>query len=435
MIGDMMSDHPRNGRRAMPARAGAEPRRTMLMVDYTVPEPDRDAGSRCLFEFIRSLQLHGWVVKFWPDNLRYDPVYTVKLEQIGVEAFYRPQVSAFDDWLAINSDGMDAVFLCRPTVAVDYLASLKRLAPALPLIFFGVDLHSARMRMQSRLTDDQALLLQAAEMEAIERKIWREVDVAVYPSAEEAAQVRALEPSVRARSIVPYCFDDFRPLRPPPNSGSIVFVAGFSHPPNVDGAVWLVNDIMPRVRRAIPDARLRIVGSNPTVAVRNLATPAVEVTGHVTADELARLYAEARVAVIPLRFGAGVKLKVVEALHEGVPLVTTAVGAQGLPGLGRAAAVSDSAATIAAAIIELMRDDAKWVRQSRRQLRYAKKHFTRGASVASIAAAVDAAFANVERRTAGPATQPRTVLRRLRRRALSAFRFFLQRSSPSARRF
>jgi glycosyltransferase involved in cell wall biosynthesis len=432
MTRDTMSERPRNDRRAAFAHAGVEIRRTMLMVDYTVPEPDRDAGSRCLFELIRSLQMQGWAVKFWPDNLRHDPVYTVKLEQIGVEAFYRPRVSAFDDWLAINRDGLDAVFLCRPTVAIDYLASLQRLAPTLPLIFFGVDLHSARMRMQSRLTNDQALLRDAAEMEAIERKIWREVDVAVYLSEEEAAQVRALDPSVRALSIVPYCFDDFQPLRPPPNSRSIVFVAGFSHPPNVDGAMWLVDDIMPLVRRAIPDARLRIVGSNPTVAVRSLATPSVEVMGYVAADELARLYSEARLAVVPLRFGAGVKLKVVEALHEGVPLVTTAVGAQGLPGLGGAAVVSDSAEAIAAAIIALMRDDAKWLEQSQRQLRYAETHFTRGASVASIAATVDEAFANVERRTAETAAQPRrAALSRVR----GVFRSFLQRLSPGARRF
>jgi len=392
--------HYRNGEHIMRARDGSNGRRTMLMIDHIVPEPDRDAGSRSMLELIKSLQLEDWIIKFWPDNLRYDPIYTTKLQQMGVETVYSPWVISFDEWLTRYCGEIDAVFLSRPTIALGYLDSLKRIVPKVPKIFYGHDLHSARMRMQFRVTNDSLLEKGANEIEAIERKVWRAVDVTLYPSREEADQVKQLDPSVDVRPLVPYCFDDLRSLRMPPASRSIIFVAGFAHAPNVDAAVWLVQEILPLVRRELPDAVLQIIGSNPTAVVQELATDFVEVTGYVTAERLEMFYSEARASVVPLRFGAGVKLKVVEAIHEGIPLVTTPVGVQGLEGLKSVVPVTDNAKAIAAAILQLLKDDARWIDQAQRQLDYAKKHFSRSASRAAISDAVRAAFAHAGKRNA-----------------------------------
>lgn len=170
------------------------------------------------------------------------------------------------------------------------------------------------------------------------------------------------QPYCPARVVVLFCFDDFSSPRTPLASHSIIFVGGFGHPPDVDAAVWLVQEILPLVR-----------------------------SGYVNPAELAGLYGRARVAVVPLRFGAGVKLKAVEAIHAGVPLVTTPVGAQGLEGLDNAASVADGAQALAKKLVRLLRDDASWVDQSRRQLDYAKIRFSREASVAALKAAIDTA--------------------------------------------
>jgi glycosyltransferase involved in cell wall biosynthesis len=145
----------------------------------------------------------------------------------------------------------------------------------------------------------------------------------------------------------------------------VLFVAGFGHPPNIDAACWLVESVMPKVWARRPDVALSLVGSNPTEEVRALAGERVEVTGYVDDAELERRYRSARVAVVPLRFGAGVKSKVVEALHHGLPLVTTQVGAQGLPGVSAVCEVSDDADAIAAAILALLDDDALWLDRAR----------------------------------------------------------------------
>ena len=110
--------------------------------------------------------------------------------------------------------------------------------------------------------------------------------------------------------------------------------------------------------------------------MRRLAGPDVEVTGFVTDTELLAFYGRARVAVVPLRMGAGMKGKVIEALHHGLPLVTTPVGAQGLEGLDAIACVSGEEAVLARAMLELLQDDAAWRRAARAQQAYLEGRFS-----------------------------------------------------------
>ncbi len=167
----------------------------------------------------------------------------------------------------------------------------------------------------------------------------------LYPSPEEAA---VAEPEAkRAASIHAYVYDDFEADRVPPKTPEILFVAGFAHSPNVDAAVWLVGEIFPLILARAPDATLALVGANPTEQVRALASDRVKVTGRVSEEELRASYLRARIAIVPLRFGAGVKSKVAEALREGLPLVTTTVGAQGLTGIEKSASVVDDPRAIA----------------------------------------------------------------------------------------
>jgi glycosyltransferase involved in cell wall biosynthesis len=207
-------------------------------------------------------------------------------------------------------------------------------------------------------------------------------------SEEEAQIASALQPDTKIASVVPYCFDRFADPRGAPPGQEIVFIAGFGHPPNEDAAQWLVDHILPLIRAEVPDAHLSIIGSNPTDRVRALAGDGVALFANVTDAELESAYGRARVAVVPLRCGAGVKLKVVEALRAGVPLVTTPVGAQGLPGLSQVVAVQDDPVLFAAAVAKLLRDDAAWESRSRQQVEFARTRFSREAMTASLLAAL-----------------------------------------------
>ena len=246
------------------------------------------------------------------------------------------------------------------------------------------------MRQQAEVTADERLLRAAEHMRDREFAIWRQADLTLYLSEEEAQIASAFQPDAKIASVVPYCFDDFAAPRTAAGGLEIVFIAGFGHPPNEDAASWFVSQILPLIRAETPGAYLSIIGSTPTQKVMVLAGPGVRVYANVTDLELTAAYTRARVAVVPLRCGAGVKLKVVEALRAGVPLVTTPVGAQGLPGLSQVVPVEDRPDRFAAAVTALLQDDAEWEQRSVDQVRFAQMRFSREAMSASLLGALAA---------------------------------------------
>ncbi|MEN5374763.1 class I SAM-dependent methyltransferase [Stenotrophomonas hibiscicola] len=383
---DELARHEANGEHVVLARDRAWQKETVLIVDHYVPQPDRDAGSRTMIAFIDALLARGCVVKFWADNLYFDPIYTPPLQARGVEVMYGGQwVGGFARYLGENPH-VRTVMLSRPHIAEHYIDALRKHSDVRS-VYYGHDLHFRRMDMEAKRNGSSDG--DARSMELLERRIWKAVDRVLYPSAEEAQDVRVLEPSVDARAILPYAFDHFNDDAVPAQRAGILFVAGFAHGPNVDAAQWLVESVMPQVWARHPGVKLSLVGSNPTDAVRALAGEHVEVTGFVSDEELAQRYGAARVAIVPLRFGAGVKGKVVEAMQQGLPLVTTGIGAQGLVGLEAVVTVADEADGLAAGLLSLLEDDALWLQRSRAAASYCRSQFSRDA----LGRALESAFA------------------------------------------
>ena len=128
--------------------------------------------------------------------------------------------------------------------------------------------------------------------------------------------------------------------------------------PNEDGMLYFVRDILPLVRQAEPGATLSIIGRAPTPAVRKLAEQhGVEVTGSV--DDVRPHVAAGSVYVVPLRIGGGTRLKIFEAMGMGKAVVSTTIGAEGLPVTdGADIVIADEPAAFAAAVVRLIRDDA-----------------------------------------------------------------------------
>ena len=136
----------------------------------------------------------------------------------------------------------------------------------------------------------------------------------------------------------------------------LVFTGSMDWLPNEDGMQYFVREILPRVRQAEPDATLSIVGRSPTPAVKRLAeTAGVEVTGRV--DDVRPHIAEGSVYIVPLRIGGGTRIKIFEAMAMGKAVVSTTVGAEGLPVTsGHDILIADEPARFAQAVVHLIRD-------------------------------------------------------------------------------
>ena len=379
-------DHYDSGEHVIRARDHARHRKVILVIDHYALEPDRDAGSRSAMGIIDSLIDAGWVVKFWPLNRAYSPVYTTAMERRGVEMLDHRWPGNLGSWMKENGLDLDHVLIVRPDAATEALPHVMGNTNAV-LSYYGVDLHFARVRRQATLDGNPDRMREAEWLERLERRVWRNFDLVIYPSEDEAAVVREMSPNTLACGIIPFCFETKSQRSEPVAERSVLFVAGFAHPPNVDAATFLMQEVIPRLVARIGPVKVTLAGSNPTEAVCDLANENTVVTGYVTDEELEALYGAHRVSVVPLRFGAGVKGKVVESLSHGLPLVTTSVGVQGIPGLREVVPVCDEPDALAENLAILLTDDAAWLRQSQAQTAFAAERFSPAAMRRSVLAA------------------------------------------------
>lgn len=191
--------------------------------------------------------------------------------------------------------------------------------------------------------------------------VWRRFDRIQVFSARDAQAICNASPDLIGRVHV-NPFGIHLPKAADPSrqeNGTLVFVGGFCHPPNVDAALWLAKEIMPLIRVRRPDARLVIVGSSPPQEVRSLRGQDISVTGRVPAVEP---YLErAAVVLAPVRYGGGMRLKVLQAMGMGKAVVTTPIGAEGLEvGTQQVPLViANDPEGIANAAIELLGDDSR----------------------------------------------------------------------------
>lgn len=155
--------------------------------------------------------------------------------------------------------------------------------------------------------------------------------------------------------VVPNAYTVAGDPLPAADGPTACFVGLLSWAPNADAAVAFTRDVWPAVRAGVPGARLLLVGREPTDAVRRLAAPDIVVTG--TVEDLHPWYAQSRVALAPLLAGGGSRLKIMEALSWGRPVVATGVGVEGLEDLvGRGVVVADDPAEMATELIRLLGD-------------------------------------------------------------------------------
>jgi glycosyltransferase involved in cell wall biosynthesis len=192
---------------------------------------------------------------------------------------------------------------------------------------------------------------EAVALRRLERAALRRVNLAVVASGRDQARLP------RSRAEVLLCPNGWEPGLPLPAAADpvVVFVALLGWRPNVDAAVWLAERVWPLVRRRRPDARLLLVGRSPAPPVQRLACADITVTG--TVPDVRPFLARAQVAVAPLLSGGGTRLKVLEALDAGRPVVATRIGVEGLEDLvGHGVVVADTPARMSAALCDLLAD-------------------------------------------------------------------------------
>lgn len=350
-------------------------RRQALVIDASTPTPDRDSGSLRMVNLMRLLIEEGCAVSFFADNHAHDGAYTEALQQLGVEVWHQPWLGNVARWFADHGKRFDTILVSRHYVASSYLPLIRQFAPRARLVFDTVDLHYLREQRAAELAGSAIMARNARATRDKELRLIREADLTlVVSTAERELLVREM-PQARVEVLsnvhaIAGCrrgFDEREDL---------VFVGGFRHPPNVDAMRWFVADILPRVRERLPSIRLHIIGADAPESIQRLAdAPGVAFHGYVA--DLDPYMDGCRVAIAPLRYGAGVKGKVNLSMAHGQPVVATACAVEGMfLSPGEDVLTAETAEDFAAAIVRLHGDRELWEQLSAQGLENVRRHFS-----------------------------------------------------------
>lgn len=372
-----LAKHPENGENVFQARDYSFGKKTLLMVDHYVPMFDKDAGSRTVFQYLKLFVSQGFNVKFIGDNFYQHEPYTTVLQQMGIEVLYGPDCAAhWKDWILENAEHFDYVFLNRPHIAPKYLDFL-RLHTHARIMYYGHDLAFLREMREYEITGDASFRDSAKEWQPKELALMRDADMAYYPSYVEVEEIHRIDPDIRVKAIPAYLFEDvqwegydFAARK------DIMFIGGFGHRPNVDAVKWVADEILPALLKLLPDVRIHILGSNPPKEVLALASDHLIMEGFVTDEQLDAFYRGSRLSLVPLRYGAGIKGKVIEAMRYGTPVVTTPTGAEGIPDAEAVMAVEETAEALAKRIAALYNDADALTALSRKSVAYVQENYS-----------------------------------------------------------
>ncbi|MGG3507637.1 glycosyltransferase [Paenibacillus lautus] len=369
-----------NGENVFLARDRSRDKKTVVIVDHYVPHFDKDAGGRCTYFYTKLMVSMGYHVIFIGDNFfRHEP-YTTALQQLGVEVLYgNDYAKNINQWIRLNGHYVDYVYLNRPHISIKYMDTFKKHTNA-KIIYFGHDLHYLREMRNYELTQNASLLKSAEEWREIEFELFGLADVIHVVGTYEQQVLKEQLPNKLIRNIPLYPYEtiygDHHSIPSFDERQDLLFVGGFNHKPNYDGILWFINEILPTIKATHPNMKLYIVGSNPPDDIKEKSSKNIIVTGYVTDEELERYYNSCRIVVVPLRFGAGVKGKVVEAIHYQVPVVTTTIGAEGLAETEDVLIVCDEASEFADKVINLYSNQTEWQSRSTTSGDYVRKFFT-----------------------------------------------------------
>ena len=376
---ELKASHFENGTSVFLARDRGKGRKHVLVIDHYVPQYDKDAGSRTTFMYLKMLAEKGYRITFLGDNFYRSEPYTSVLQQLGILVLYGPEYAEnWKEWLKSNINFFDIFYLNRPHIAIKYIDFIRKNAGG-KIIYYGHDLHFLRFSREYALTGEKKQLEDAEKWKSQELYIMRNSDMNYFPSAVECDEIRKIAPEIPVKAITAYIYDQTERISYQAQKRSgLLFVGGFGHAPNLDAVLWFLEKVYPGVHEKL-QVPFYIVGSRAPEEVARIAVDGVVVKGCVSDEELQELYGSCRLAVVPLRYGAGVKGKVIEALYYGLPVITTPVGAEGIEGIEDIALVREHEEEIAQVICEIYHDVERLKELSRRSRLYVQQHYNKDA--------------------------------------------------------
>ena len=343
-------------------------------MDHNIPTFDKDAGSFIAFQYLKILNNLGFKIVFWPHNLEKIELYITVLQQMGIEVVYGEE--NFDKFIKENGKFIDLAFISRPHVADAYMDNVRENSKA-KILYIPHDLHFLREMRAANLSGSVDMRKMSLETKKSEEIAIKKADNSLFFSDKEVEIVKNEFPGVSAEvtpwiqeieNDVPTSFED--------RSG-LIFIGGYNHQPNVDAVKWFHDEIFPKVVDKISNIKVTFYGSNPPKEILELDSDNFKIAGFIEEKDVKKIFDSAKIFIAPLRFGAGFKGKIAKAMSNGIPVVTTEIGAEGI-GLidGENALIANDAESYAEKIENLYNNEDMWKKISKNSIDHVQKNFS-----------------------------------------------------------
>ena len=374
----------------------------ILVIDLFIPVFNRASGSLRAFQLLKMLRELGYGVTFLSKYPQYADEYAPHLEELSIEVIAGDPLALqatggyalcplvnYEDVLAGRK--WDLAIISFWDNAEYYLPLLRKHLAGTPIVVDTVDIVFLRKIREAELRSDEKLLAEALANKQREIEIYRQADRLWVVTDADHAAVQDYVPGIPV-DVVSNIHPPVLDSKEFASTKNLLFVGNFWHLPNVDAIKVFCDLILPLIRRKRPDIKLQIAGDNAPESIKRYQSECINFLGHV--PDLAPLLRSARVSVAPLRYGAGMKGKIGEALSYGLPVVTTKIGAEGMHLIHEEdAMIADTPRGFADAVLRLYEEEPLWAKLSLNGKVKVERNWGYEAVKPRAAAAVEAACA------------------------------------------
>ncbi|APF18254.1 Glycosyltransferase, GT2 family [Caldithrix abyssi DSM 13497] len=380
ILSDQFTNDPEN----VPFASQRNVKFRILVADPFLPLWDKASGSLRLFNYLKILKKQGNHITFIARVGSTDPKYKHTLQQLGIEVYENDERALNFAGFVVNRKlpeipyktifkerRFDVAILSFWHAAFYYMELIREMSPTTKVIVDTVDIHFVREFREAKLKKDKRLESEAKRKKQQELAVYRKADRLWVVTEEDRKHIEKyvgnmpidIVPNIHEPVVVEKAFDQTRDL---------LFVGNFSHPPNIDAVTYFASKIFPEIKKTLNDVKFYVVGNNPPPEIKALQSEDVIVTGYVA--DLDPYLIKARISVSPLRYGAGMKGKIGQALSYGLPVITTSIGAEGMNLVhGEHVLIADDPEKFAEETIRLYRDRGLWKKLSRSGKQYVEQ--------------------------------------------------------------
>lgn len=310
--------------------------KAVLIIDYFLPVTGRSAGSSRLFEMIKIIREAGYHVTLIARNGEYQKRAQLQLEEMGVETYatdperliawnYKTKAQPIPFAELFKKNQYILGMLCRFEIANQYMSVLRSYAPDLPIAVDTVDVHFSREEKKSVLYSRDPS--DAKHLKEEELSVYGKADFLITVSKTDADILKQHFPAKKI-AVIPLIYTPELPQYSFSDRTDLLFVGNFVHPPNSDALIQYCSQILPLLRKKLPNVKTYVVGANSLPLLDDFANDDLIITGFI--PDIKHFLDRCRVNVAPLRYGAGTNGKILESLAAGLPVVSTPVGVEGI---------------------------------------------------------------------------------------------------------